>query len=342
MAAYSVRELAAMVTAEVRGDDSLIITGVADLVTAQGGQISFLGNRRYLSRALTTKASAIIITAEETSAFPCTELRVKNPNDAFSLITGLFAPAPIVFTSGVHPTAVIGEGVLLGADVSIQPHAVIERGAQIGARTHIGAGVYIGQDTVVGEDSHLYPQVVIRERCIIGNRVILHSGVVVGSDGFGYETRAGKHVKIPQTGYVRIDDEVEVGANTTIDRGRFGQTWIQQGTKIDNLVQIAHNVVIGEHCILVAQCGIAGSSALGNFVTIAGQSALAGHIRVGDQSTVTAQSGVTKDIPAKAILYGRHAMPIREGLKVEAMIRRLPEILERIAELEAKIPPPKP
>ncbi len=334
MLVHSVRELATLVAAEVRGDESILISGVADLASAQPGQLSFLGNSRYLNAANITKASALIVHAEEGATFPCTELRVKNPSLAFSKIAALFAPQPVHFSPGTHPTAIIADGVELGPDVSIQAYAVIEKGTKIGARSVIGAGVYIGHETIVGDDCLIYPQVVIRERSILGNRVILQSGAVVGSDGFGYEFQGGRHVKIPQTGFVQLDDDVEVGANTTIDRGRFGRTWIKRGTKIDNLVQIAHNLVIGEHCILVAQCGLSGSTVLGDYVTIAGQAGLAGHIHVGDQATVTAQSGVTKDIPAKAVLYGRHGLPLREGLKIEAMIRRLPELLKRIEDLE--------
>jgi UDP-3-O-[3-hydroxymyristoyl] glucosamine N-acyltransferase len=232
--------------------------------------------------------------------------------------------------------------VELGEGVSIQAHAVLEPGVRVGARTVIGAGVYLGHESCVGDDAWLYPNVVIRERSRLGNRVVIHSGTVVGSDGFGYETQKGRHVKIPQVGYVQIDDDVEIGANVAIDRGRFDRTWIQEGTKIDNLVQIAHNVTVGKHCFLVALSGIAGSTSLGNYVTLAGQSGIAGHLHIGDQVIIGAQSAVAKDAPPKIILSGRHAKPLREALKIEALTNRLPELLERIRQLEAKleIPPP--
>jgi UDP-3-O-[3-hydroxymyristoyl] glucosamine N-acyltransferase len=324
MPVHTLDVLADRIGGEVSGSPVIEISGVADLSSAQPGQISFLGNRRYLSAAKLTKASALIIGAEMAAeAFPCPTLLVDNPSTAFSQIAALFAPEPITYPPGVHPTAVLGSGVILGEGVSIQPHVVLERGVHIGARSVIGAGVYLGAEARIGQDCLLYPHVTVREYCVLGDRVILHCGVVVGSDGFGYDFQGGRHVKIPQTGYVQIDDDVEIGANSTIDRGRFGRTWIQRGTKIDNLVMIGHNVVVGEHNILVSQSGIAGSTLLGNYVTVAGQSGIGGHLRVGDQATITGQSGVVKDVPAKAIISGRHAIPHRESLSPESASARI-------------------
>lgn len=338
MPVHTLDALAERVGGKISGSPLLEITGVADLASAQIGQISFLGNRRYLAAAKLTQAAALIIGAEmEAESFPCPTLQVDNASSAFSQIASLFAPDPIVFQPGVHPTAILGAGVELGEGVSIQPHAVLEQGVHVGARSVIGAGVYLGAEVRIGQDCHLYPHVTVRERCLLGNRVILHCGVVLGSDGFGYDFQGGRHVKIPQTGYVQIDDDVEIGANSTIDRGRFGRTWIQRGTKIDNLVMVAHNVVVGEHNILVSQSGIAGSTVLGRYVTLAGQSGIGGHLRIGDQATITGQSGVVKDVPPKATISGRHAMPIREALKIEALNRRLPELIERIELLEEQI-----
>ena len=334
MPVFTVRELAAMVAGEVSGDVEISISGIADLVGAQAGQISFLGNNRYLPAARQTAASAILVSTEEKEILPGILIRVASPSLAFSKIAALFAPEPVTFPPGVHPSAVIADGVELGAGVSIQPLAVIEAGVRIGARSVIGAGCYLGHGTLLGEDCLLYPRVVLRERTVLGNRVILHSGVVAGSDGFGYEFKEGRHAKIPQVGNVQIDDDVEIGANTTIDRGRFGRTWIRRGAKIDNLVMLAHNVVVGEHSIIVAQTGISGSTVLGKYVTLAGQVGLAGHIQVGEKATVTAQSGVSKDIPAGAILAGRHAVPLRESLRIEALFRKLPELWERVRGLE--------
>ena len=340
MTSFSLSDLAAKVGGEIVGGVSpdLPINGVSDLAGAREGHLSFLGNSRYLQAAQKTKASAILVSPEDerTGGFPCAVLRVASPSLAFSQIAALFAPEPIRFPMGVHPTAVLAPDIVLGEDVSIQPHVVIEAGVRIGARTVIGAGSYVGHGTTIGDDTFVYPHVTIRERAVLGNRVIVHSGAVIGSDGFGYEFKNGTHQKIPQTGYVQLDDDVEIGANAAIDRGRFGRTWIGQGTKVDNLVQIAHNVVVGAHCVIVAQAGISGSTVLGRYVTLAGQAGVAGHLSIGDQAVVTAQSGIAKDVPAKTVVAGRHAMPLRESLKVEALLRRLPEFFSRLKAVEGR------
>ncbi len=264
---------------------------------------------------------------------------VDSPSAAFGKISALFAPAPIRDEPGVHPSAVVAPDAVLGEGVSIQAHAVIAAGVRLGARVVVGANCFIGEQTTIGDDTRLYPLVTVRERSVIGARVIIHSGAVIGSDGFGYDfdPKTGRHVKIAHTGHVQIDDDVEIGANTTVDRGRFGKTHIGEGVKIDNLVQIAHNVTIGAHSIVVAQTGISGSTSLGRYVTLAGQVGLAVHLTIGDKATITAQSGLNKDVPAGAILAGHHAMPIRESLKVEALMRRLPELVERLKALEEKV-----
>ncbi|MES2308909.1 MAG: UDP-3-O-(3-hydroxymyristoyl)glucosamine N-acyltransferase [Verrucomicrobiota bacterium] len=330
------RELAERLQGVLEGDPGISISGVADLKTAQPHQISFLGNDKYLPQAKVTKAGVLLVSQSLQETFSVPVIRVPSASDAFTQACALFAPPAIRFEAGSHPSAVIGVGVSIGEGVSIQPNAVIEADCKIGAGTTIGAGSYIGHGSVIGDNCFIYPRVVIRERSVIGNRVILQSGVVIGSDGFGYSFQKGRHIKIPQVGYVQIDDDVEVGANATIDRGRFDKTWIQEGTKIDNLVMIAHNVVVGKNSILVAQCGISGSTTLGNYVTIAGQAGLVGHIHVGDQATVTAQSGISKDVPSKEVVAGRHAVPLRESLRIEAMIRKLPEFWERLKNLEKK------
>jgi len=338
MPVYTVRELAGKVGGEVSGDGGLSIGGIADLAGAREGQLSFLGNARYLQAAKKTAASAILVSQEETETFPAAVIRVASPSLAFARIAELFAPEPVRFPPGIHPSAIVAAGVVIGEGVSVGPHAVLEAGVRIGARTVIGAGVYVGHGSTVGDDGHLYPQVVLRERTVVGHRVILHSGVVLGSDGFGYELKEDRFVKIPQVGHVQVDDDVEIGSNTTIDRGRFGRTWIQQGAKIDNLVMIGHNVVVGEHSIIVSQSGVSGSTVLGRYVTLAGQVGLAGHLEVGDRATITAQSGVAKDVPAKAVVSGPHAMPLRERLKLEALYRRLPELWDKVRKLEKGSP----
>ncbi|CAF0691858.1 UDP-3-O-(3-hydroxymyristoyl)glucosamine N-acyltransferase [Candidatus Methylacidithermus pantelleriae] len=337
MSVYTVGYLASLVGGEVVGNPEIAISGVADLASAQVGDISFLGNPRYTSLAFQTKASALVVDRHGPSCFPCTQIRVDSPSLAFSQIAALFLPAPARPEAGVHPLAFVAQDVELGQDVSVGPYAIVEKGVRIGPRTIVGAGSYIGPECQIGADCFLYPHVVIRERCVLGNRVTLHPGVVIGSDGFGYELIEGKHRKIPQLGSVQIDDDVEIGANTTVDRGRFGKTWIQEGCKIDNLVQIGHNVVIGKHCVIVAQTGISGSTTLGSYVTLAGQVGLAGHLHIGERAIITAQSGVAKDVPPGAIYSGSHARPAAETLRLEALYRKLPQLWKRVQQLEQRL-----
>ncbi|MDE1171139.1 MAG: UDP-3-O-(3-hydroxymyristoyl)glucosamine N-acyltransferase [Verrucomicrobium sp.] len=334
MPEFTLAQLAEMVGGKVEGDSGLRIGNISDLAGAGPGHLSFLGNRRYLQAAKQTGASAILVPLDEDESFPCALIRVESPSLAFAKVAEHFRPAPVSYAPGVHPTAVLAADVVLGEGASIQPHAVVEAGARIGARTVIGSGVHVGAGAVIGEDCLLYPRVVLREHCVLGSRVILHAGAVIGSDGFGYEFKEGRHEKIPQIGYVQIDDDVEIGSNTTVDRGRFGRTWIKKGAKIDNLVMIAHNVVVGEHSVLVGQVGVSGSTVIGKYVTLAGQVGLAGHLQVGDKAVITAQSGVAKDVPAGSVLSGRHALPLRENLKLEALFRKLPEMWDKIRGLE--------
>jgi len=334
---HSLGEIAALVEGQLIGDPKLVITGINDLGRATPEQISFLGNPRYVQAAKDSAAGAILVPANGELELTAAQIRVTNPSAAFAKVFALFAPEPIRWEAGVHPSAVVGPGVKLGKDVHIGPHAVIDANSEIGDRAHIGAGVYLGHETKIGNDTFIYPNVTIRERSVIGNRVILHPGVVIGADGFGYEFQQGKHIKVPQLGYVQIDDDVEIGANTTIDRGRFDKTWIQEGCKIDNLVMIAHNVVVGAHSVIVAQCGISGSSTIGKYVTIAGQSAVVGHIKVADQVTVTGWTAVTKDIIKSGVYRGAPAKPMKESMRIEALTMKLPELYERIQALEKKL-----
>jgi len=316
------------------GSPHLAISGAAAVTEASGDQVTFFGNARYLPALKQSHAAAAFVPLDFAEEIAPALIKVANPSLAFAQALEKFAPTPVTYAPGVHPTAVIAPDVTLGDSVSIQPYAVIERGAVIGAGSVIGAHVFIGQESTLGPQCHLYPHVTIRERSVIGARVIIHSGTVVGSDGFGYEFSAGRHVKIPQTGCVQIDDDVEIGANVTIDRARFGRTWIQEGTKIDNLVQIAHNVVIGRHSIIVSQTGISGSSKLGQYVTLAGQVGLVGHIELGDRVIVGAKSGVSKDIPAGQTWFGYPATPIRESKERLAYINRLEKLYARVRKLE--------
>ena len=333
----TVQELAALVGGQfaIPEDASRAIRGFAAVREAGEGDVTFFGNAKYLPQLKACGATAALVPMDFAEEIPPVAIRVENPSLAFAELLGKFAPAPIRFAPGVHPSAVIGSGVEIGEGASIQPHAVIEDGAKIGPRTVIGAHGYVGHEAAVGADCHLAARVSIGARCIVGDRVILHSGVVLGSDGFGFEFSEGRHVKIPQTGIVQLDDDVEIGANTTIDRARFGRTWIGEGTKVDNLVQIGHNVVVGKHCIIIAQTAVAGSVTMGNYVTVAGQVGIVGHLHIGDQAIIAARSGISKDVAPREVMWGSPvATSMREAKEQLVCIRRLPKLQERVKKLE--------
>ena len=332
----TVSELAALVGGQlVSGADAAArITGAAGLAEAEQGEVTFFGNARYLPQLRASKASVALVPADFAEPVSAICIRCENPTLAFSKVVERFAPPPIRFAPGIHPTAVIGRDVQVGAEVSIQPYAVVEDGASIGARTVIGAHAYVGHGVQVGADCHIHPRVTIGFRCKVGNRVVIHSGAVLGSDGFGFEFQDGRHTKVPQIGVVQVDDDVEIGANAAIDRARFGRTWIGEGTKIDNLVQIAHNVVIGKHCILCGLTGVSGSTKLGNYVTLAGQVGTVGHVEIGDGVTVGAQSGVNKSLPSKQIFMGTPAVPAKDWREQIAHIHSLHKLKARVARLE--------
>ncbi len=328
-------DLARLVSGTVSGDGKTVIRAVNGIKEAGPGDVTFLANSKYAPLLASTKASAVILAEGASSILPA--VIVKNPDLAFARIAehlsgGAYRPPP-----GVHPAAVVSKSATIGKNVSIGAGTVIEDGASIGDNSVLYAQVYVGRETVVGPDALIYPQVVVREKCRIGARVILHSGTVVGSDGFGYATDKGVHHKIPQVGIVVIEDDVELGANVTIDRARFGRTVIGKGTKIDNLVQIGHNVVLGQGCLLVSQAGIAGSTRLGDYVVMAGQSGLIGHLDIGDGAIITAQSGLTKDVAPKAVMSGSPASDRRTHLKELAALSKLPEALQEIRKLRREI-----
>ena len=332
----TLREIAQIVDGEVIGDGNVVITGVCGIREARKGDLTFVANVKYIPLMRQTRASAII-TSRDIKAAPKPIIRTDNPDLAFAKMISLLAPNEITHPRGIHPTAMIGKGVKLGEGVAIQPYVVIGDNAQIGDRTILYVGVFIGDHAKIGSDTLVYPHVTIRERVEIGNRVIIHSGTVIGSDGFGFSTVKGVHVKIPQIGTVKIEDDVEVGANVTIDRARFGVTHIKRGTKIDNLVQIAHNVVIGEHSIIVAQTGISGSTVVGNGVVIAGQTGIVGHITIGDNTVIGARSGVIKSIPPNSVILGAPAKPISKFKETNACLQRLPKLYETVRLLEEKV-----
>ena len=334
---FTLQELAALSGGELRGGDpAQKISGAASLSEAVAGEITFYADPRYLERLRQSHASAIFVPltfAEQTTA---AQIRVPNPSKAFEQVVLKLAPKPIVFGPGVHSTAIIHSAAKLGKDVSVQPHAVIEAGASIGDNSVIGAGSYVGHESILGESCLIYPNVTIRERTKIGARVIIHSGAVIGADGFGFETVDGRYQKIPQIGIVQIDDDVEIGANTTIDRARFGRTWIQEGVKIDNLVQIAHNVIVGKNSIIAAQTGISGSTRIGENVKMAGQVGVIGHLTIEKDTIIAAQSGISKNLPGGA-WFGSPAVPLSEAKRQIALTHRLGKLFDRLKEIEKKL-----
>ena len=332
----TLKEIAKLVEGEVVGDDSVVITGVAGIKEACEGDITFLANPKYFSILDKTHASAIVTSRDvEKTIKPI--IRTENPSLAFAKIISSFAPSEVTHPKGIHPTAILGKKVSLGKDVAIGPYAVIEDSVSIGDNTVIYAGCFLGQHSRIGSNTLIYPNVSIRERVNIGSRVIIHSGTVIGSDGFGFVTIKGLHHKIPQVGTVEIGDDVEIGANVAIDRARFDKTVIGRGSKIDNLVQIAHNVVIGEDSIIIAQAGISGSTTIGKGVTLAGQAGLVGHITIGDGAIVAAQAGVTKSVPPNTTVSGYPAKEHETAKRINAYIQNLPRLYKEMAELKKKI-----
>jgi UDP-3-O-[3-hydroxymyristoyl] glucosamine N-acyltransferase len=320
----------------VVGDGSVEITGVAGIREAREGDLTFLANPRYESYLDVTQASAIIVSKNHRNIG---KPMIQNPNPylAFLKAIRLFAGEAERPCAGVHPTAVVSEEAYVAQDASIGPYVVIERGVSIGARAIVHAGCYVGARTRLGDEVLLYPNVTVREECVLGDRVIVHSGTVVGSDGFGFVRDGDVYRKLPQVGNVVVEDDVEIGANVTIDRATTGTTRIGAGSKIDNLVQIAHNVQIGENCIIVAQVGISGSTVLGDHVVLAGQVGIVGHIEIGDGASVGAQSGVSKSVKAGERMFGYPAMPLRQAKRIEASIRNLPELIQTVRRLKRRV-----
>lgn len=332
----TLKEIARLIDGEVVGDADTVITGISGIKEAEGGDLSFLANPKYLHLMDSTKAAAVITSREVTNA-PKPIIRTDNPSLAFAKIISILIPNEQQYPSGIHPMAVVGKNVKLGCDVALQAYVVLDDNVEIGDRTIIYSGAYVGHHTKIGYDCLIYPNVVIREKVRIGNRVIIHPGSIIGSDGFGFTTVEGVHHKIPQIGTVVLEDDVEIGANVTIDRARFGKTLIGRGTKIDNLVQIAHNVIVGENSIIIAQAGISGSTIIGRNVTIAGQAGLVGHITIGDNAVLAAQAGVTKSVPANTCVSGYPAKPHEQAKRVNAFVQKLPEIVAEFKKLEDRV-----
>ena len=329
-------DLAAHLGCQLEGDGEIAVVRVAPIERAGPGDVTFLANAKYAAALPSTKASAIITTPDVGPA-PCAVLRSANPYLAFARATGLLHPEPRP-APGVHPLASVALDAIVEHDVSIGAFAVVGDGARIGTGTILYPHVVVGSGASVGPNCLVHARVSIRERVVIGARCVIQDGAVVGSDGFGFAHRDdGTHEKIPQVATVVIEDDVEVGANTTIDRPAVGETRIKAGTKIDNLVQIAHGVVVGRNALLAAQVGIAGSTVLGNDVMLGGQVGVTGHVTVGDRVKASAKTGVTGNVPADAVITGYPHMDNLTWRKAYAVFRRLPEMRKQIAELERRL-----
>ncbi len=329
------KELAQWVDGTVIGDGEVEISGVSAIDEAQAGEITFIANPKYLPKLNETRASAVIVSKAVTRGEKPL-LSVSHPYLAFAKILAFFSQKPYQ-PKGIDSNAWISPTASLGKDLTLYPFVYIGDHCSIGDRVTLYPGVCIGDGSSVGEDSILYPNVSVYSGTTIGKRVILHSGVVVGSDGFGYVKEGKKNVKIPQVGGVEIEDDVEIGSNTTIDRATLGKTIIRRGVKIDNLAQVAHNVIIGEDSIIVAQVGISGSTKIGSNVTLAGQVGMVGHIEIGDNVMVGAQSGVGHDLPANQVFTGSPAIPHREWLRSVTVFPKLPEMRRTLIEIEKRL-----
>jgi UDP-3-O-[3-hydroxymyristoyl] glucosamine N-acyltransferase len=336
MSTRTLAELATELGGHVIGDGSVEIRGVAGIREALPGDVTFLANSRYEGYLGETRASAVICDRTPRHA-SVPLLQVDHPYLAFQKVVRLFRPELYQPLPGVHPTAVVSPAAKIGEGASIGPHCTVEPGASIGAKTVLMAGCYVGVQASIGEGCLLYPRVVLREECVLGNRCIVHAGAVIGADGFGFAFDAGRYHKVPQVGNVIVGDDVEIGANTTIDRATTDSTRIGDGTKIDNLVQIGHNVIVGRHCIIVAQVGISGSTELEDHVTIGGQSGIIGHVRLGKGMQVGAQSGVSKSWPAGTVVFGTPAAPLTLFKRINAYLQRLPQLFDRTKTLETRV-----
>lgn len=317
------------------GDSSTLLTGFAPANAAKTGDLTFAENETFLERAGQSAASAILIDAPDFKSDK-TLIRVPNARIGFAKALGLFFPEP-EFIHGIHPTAVVAQTARIDPTAHIGPHCVVGEGVEIGPKAVLQSLVSVGNNSRIGAESNIFPNVTIYANSQIGARVRIHSAAVIGSDGYGYVLDVSFHRKIPQVGHVIIHDDVEIGAGVTVDRGALGATEIGKGAKIDNLVQIAHNVVIGDHCIVVAQAGIAGSAKLGAYTIVAGQVGIAGHLKIGSKVTIAAQSGVMHNIPDGEKWFGSPAQPDRQMKRQLLAMQQLPSLLRRVAELEKKL-----
>ncbi len=329
----TVDEIARMTGGIVQGDGARAIEGASGLQEATEKDISFLGNKKYLSFLEKSRAGAVLV-SPDCDVKNRTAIVLKNPQYGWAKVLEILSKERLQHPADIHPASVVSKTAKIGKNVSLGAYAVVEDGACVGDNTIVYPHVFIGANTQIGSDCLIYPHVTIRERVVIGDRCVFQPGAVIGADGFGFTLYQGKHYKVPQVGGVEIGDDVEIQANTTIDRAAAGMTRIGKGTKIDNLVQIAHNVETGENCLIAAMTGVAGSVKIGNYVTLAAQVGVAGHLKIEDSAVVGAQGGVTNDVESKAVVWGTPAHPLKDELKAIASMRKLPRILEEIKSLK--------
>lgn len=315
------------------------IRGVASLADATEGDLSFVTSDAFVKQLQSTRAGAVVVQkavhVPAKAAVPV--LAVDDADLAVAKVLEWFAPPVPRPPVGVDPAARVAASAALGEAVSVGPNVFVGERVRIGARSVLHPGVYVGDDTVLGEDCQLFPNVVLRERLTVGNRVIIHAGSVLGTDGFGYRWDGSRHAKVPQIGTVIVEDDVEIGSCVCIDRAKFSATCVGRGTKIDNLVQVGHNVVIGPHCIIVGQTGLAGSSTLGAGVVLGGQTAVRDHTRVGDGAMAAARSAIADDVAPKSVVSGMPALPHRQNLREQAALRRLPDLVVQVRKLQEQI-----
>ncbi|HKJ67986.1 MAG TPA: UDP-3-O-(3-hydroxymyristoyl)glucosamine N-acyltransferase [bacterium] len=330
-------EIVERISGELQGGSpDTVITDIAEIQHATSQNISFIGNSKYFKYLQTTKAGAVILPSHYSGEFtPC--ILVDNPQLAVKKLIDVFRPPePETFT-GIHDTAIVDSSVDVGADVNIGPYSIIEAGTRIGDHTVIKSHATIGRGTTIGAECYIHSNVNIYHGTVIGDRVVIHSGTIIGSDGYGFVYHEGKHKKIRQVGIVRIEDDVEIGSSCTIDRATLGETVIGEGSKLDNQIQLGHNVKLGRGCLIVSQVGISGSTRLGDFVTVGGQTGIAGHIHIGDGVTIAALAGVTKDIEPGKTISGFPAIAHADEKKQKIHIRKLPEYAQRLRDLEKKV-----
>ncbi len=328
-------EIARQVGGRVVGDSNLDLLGFSPAYAAKKGDLTFAENETYFRLAEQTAASAILVDTLYSGGVK-TLIHVPNSRIAFAKILPLFFPEP-EFKPGIHATVVVAPSASIDASAFIGPFCTIGEEVKIGPNSIVETGCYVGDHCSLGAHTHLFPRVTLSPGTLVGNRVRIHAGAVLGSDGFGYVLDGGAHRKVPQVGHVLVHDDVEIGANTTVDRGALGPTVIGRGTKIDNLVQLGHNVVTGDHCILVSQVGVAGSTKLGSYVTVAGQAGIAGHLKIGNRVIISAQSGVMSHVPDGEKWFGSPAAPDRQMKRQMLAAQQLPELLRRVAELEKEL-----